>query len=239
MHLNLNCGKEPFSHDEARVAAQYAVDRDSIVKEILGGSGEVIAQPAPKGYLGYNASLQPFPYDPNKAKQLLQQAGLKLPVKIQMISPDSWFPKNVEVVQALAAQMNQAGFDVDLKVMEGGAFTAARRSSSYDAAFMQLGYGVDPDPNVYTGRVIDDYWGSQFDKLPMSKPIFDMIVKARTERDPKSRDKLYQDIEAALHEKGPRVLLYRNVYVWGLLPRVKSMTLWESTYDIFGATIQG
>src|SRR5579859_1632242 len=44
MHLNLNCGKEPFSHDEARMAVQYAVDRDSIVKEILGGSGEVIAQ---------------------------------------------------------------------------------------------------------------------------------------------------------------------------------------------------
>ena len=239
MHLNLNCGKLPFSKDEAREAAQYAVDREALVKDVLGGSGQVISQPAPEGFLGYNPNLKPFPYDPAKSKQLLQQAGLTLPVKIQLISPDSWFPKNVEIVQAIAGQMNQAGFDVDLKVMEGGAFTAARRSSSYDAAFMQLGYGVDPDPNVYSGRIIDEYWGSQFDKLPMSKPIFQMIIAARTERDPKKRDQLYQQIEAALHDKGPRVLLYRNVYIWGLLPRVKNMTFWESTYDIFGASIEG
>jgi peptide/nickel transport system substrate-binding protein len=239
MHLNLNCGKDPFKRDEARMAAMYAVDRDALVKDVLGGSGEVIAQPSPKGYLGYNANLKPYPYDPEKSKQLLQQAGLTLPVPIQLISPDSWFPKNQEIVQAVAAQMNQAGFQVDLKIMEGGAFTAGRRSSGYDAAYMQLGFGVDPDPNVYSGRIIDDYWGSQFDKLPMSKPVFDKIVAARTERDPKKRDQLYQDIEAALYEKGPRVLLYRNVYIWGLLPRVKNMTLWESTYNIFGASIEG
>lgn len=239
MHLNMNCGKAPFAKDEAREAAMWAVDRQSIVKDILGGSGEVIGQPSPKGYPGYNADLKPFTYDPEKSKSLLKQAGLPMPVKVQMISPDSWFPKNVEIAQALAAQMNQAGFEVDLKIMEGGAFTAARRSSSYDLSFMQLGYGVDPDPSVYTGRVIDDYWGSQFDKLPMSKPIFEKIVQARTERDAQKRDKLYQEIEAALHDRGPRVLLYRNVYVWGLLPRVKNMALWESTYNIFGASVEG
>jgi peptide/nickel transport system substrate-binding protein len=237
MHLNLNCGKEPFKHAKAREAAMYAVDRQALVKTILGGAAEVISQPAPEGFLGHNPELKPFPYDPAKARALLQEAGLTPPVKVKLIQPNAWFPKVIEVPQAIAAMMREAGFEVDLQVMEGGAFTEARRSSNYDLAFMQLGYGSDPDASVYTGRILNDYWGTQFEKLPEAKPVLDKIVAARGELDAKKRDKLYQEIEAALYKDGPRVLLYRNVYIWGLLPKVKNMTVWESTYHLRGASL--
>ena len=239
MHLNMNCGKAPLSNAKARLAVQYAVDREAIVKNILGGSGEVIGQVPPKGFLGYNENIKPFPYDPAKAKQLLQEAGFKLPVKVTLIQPNAWFPKVLEVPQAIAAQMNQAGFDVEVKVMEGGAFTEARRGSQYDLAFMQLGYGSDPDTGYLTGRIINDVWGTQYDKVPESKEVFDLIVKARSERDSKQRDQMYQKIEDLLHETGPRALLYRNVYIWATRKKVKDFLAWESTYRIWGTSIEG
>ena len=238
MHLNLNTGKEPFSRAKAREAAMYAVDRDALVKTILGGAAEVISQPAPVGFLGHNPNLKPYAYDPAKSLALLKEAGLTPPVKVTLIQPNAWFPKVIEVPQAIAAMMREAGFDVDVQVMEGGAFTEARRGSKYDLAFMQLGYGSDPDASVYTGRVLNDYWGTQYEKLPEAKPVLDKIVAARGELDAKKRDMLYQEIEAALYKDGPRVLLYRNVYVWGLSPKVKNMTVWESTYHLRGATVQ-
>lgn len=239
MHLNLNTSKEPFKHPKAREAAMYAVDREALVKTILGGAAEVISQPAPQGFLGHNPELKAFPYDPKKSLQLLQEAGLKTPVKVTLIQPNAWFPKVIEVPQAIAAMMREAGFEVELQVMEGGAFTEARRGSKYDLAFMQFGYGSDPDASVYTGRVLNDYWGTQYEKLPEAKPVLDKIVAARGELDAKKRDQLYQEIEAALYKDGPRVILYRNTYIWGIQEKVKNMTVWESTYHLRGATISG
>jgi ABC-type transport system substrate-binding protein len=238
MHLNLNCGKAPFNNAKAREAAMYAMDREALVKTILGGAAEVISQPAPVGFLGHNPNLKPYPYDPAKARQLLQEAGLTPPVKVTLIQPNAWFPKVIEVPQAIAAMMREAGFEVEVQVMEGGAFTEARRGSKYDLAFMQLGYGSDPDASVYTGRILNDYWGTQYEKLPEAKPVLDKIVAARGELDPKKRDQLYQEIEADLYKSGPRVILYRNTYIWGLLPKVKNMTVWESTYHLRGASVE-
>jgi ABC-type transport system substrate-binding protein len=142
------------------------------------------------------------------------------------------------VPQAIAAMMREAGFDVIVQALEGGAFTEARRGSKYDLAFMQLGYGSDPDGAVYTGRVLNDYWGTGYEKLPEAKPVLDKIVAARGELDAKKRDQLYQEIEAALYKNGPRVILYRNTYIWGILPKVKNLTVWESTYEIKGASLE-
>jgi peptide/nickel transport system substrate-binding protein len=238
MHLNLNTGQAPFNNAKAREAVNYAIDREALVKTILGGAAEVISQPAPVGFLGHNPNLKPYAYDPAKSLALLKEAGLTTPVKVTMIQPNAWFPKVIEVPQAIAAMMREAGFEVNLQVLEGGAFTEARRGSKYDLAFMQLGYGTDPDASVYTGRILNDYWGTQYEKLPEAKPVLDKILAARGEMDAKKRDQLYQEVEAALYKDGPRILLYRNTYIWGLLPKVENMTVWESTYRIFGATIK-
>ncbi|MCC6626885.1 MAG: ABC transporter substrate-binding protein [Chloroflexi bacterium] len=238
MHLNLNTQKAPFDNAKAREAVMYAMDREALVKTILGGAAEVISQPAPVGFLGHNPDLKPYPYDPAKSLALLKEAGIQTPVKVTLIQPNAWFPKVIEVPQAIAAMMREAGFDVTVQPLEGGAFTEARRGSKYDLAFMQLGFGSDPDASVYTGRILNDYWGTGYEKLPEAKPVLDKIVAARGELDPKKRNQLYQEIEAALYKSGPRVILYRNTYIWGVLPKVKNLTVWESTYEIKGTSLE-
>jgi peptide/nickel transport system substrate-binding protein len=175
MHLNINCGEPPFDNPEARKAAMYAVDRQVLVDTVLGGAAETAIQPQPEGYMGHNPDLEVFPYDPEKSKQILQAAGFTLPVKIQLIQPNAWFPKVMEVPQAIAAQMGPAGFDVEVVVLEGGAFTAARQGSNYNLAFMQYGSSFDAD-GCYAGRVLDDNWGTKWQTRPESEPVTELLL---------------------------------------------------------------
>ncbi len=233
MHLNINCGEPPFDNKEARRAAMYAVDRQALVDTVLGGAAEVAIQPQPEGYMGHNPNLKVFPYDPAKSKQILQAAGFTLPVKVKLIQPNAWFPKVLEVPQAIAAQMKEAGFDVEVVVLEGGAFTEARKGSKYNLAFMQYGSSFDAD-GCYTGRVLDDNWGTKWQTRPESEPVTKLLLEARTTRDPAKRDKMYQEAEALMYEYGPRVNLYRNFYIWGLKKEIQKFTTWSSTYEIRG-----
>ena len=65
----------PFDKKQVREAANLAVNKEAIVKNVLGGRGIVMAGPFTPAWLGYDPSVKPFAYDPAKAKALLAEAG--------------------------------------------------------------------------------------------------------------------------------------------------------------------
>lgn len=74
--LDVNSSKAPFDDPKVVEALKYAIDREALLKTQAFGHGEVSYQPFPKGYAGYDPnSANLFPYNPEKAKQLLAQAG--------------------------------------------------------------------------------------------------------------------------------------------------------------------
>ena len=71
----LNCAKPPFNDVRVRQAMNYAVDWDAILKSIYGGNAVRLACAfLPSGF-GFDPNLKPYPYDPEKAKALLREAG--------------------------------------------------------------------------------------------------------------------------------------------------------------------
>jgi peptide/nickel transport system substrate-binding protein len=74
LHLGLKCDQPPFNKKLARQAMNYAVDRESLVNKILLGGRPSVAA-ASQGLVGYHPGLKPFVSDPEKAKQMLKEAG--------------------------------------------------------------------------------------------------------------------------------------------------------------------
>jgi len=115
-------GTEPPLNDiRVRQAINYAVNRTGIVKALFRGMGEPAAQLIPEGVVGYNPDLQLWPHDPDKAKQLIDEAradGVPVDKQIRLIGRTAQFPKITETVEVIQNELSQIGLNVKIEMMD-------------------------------------------------------------------------------------------------------------------------
>jgi peptide/nickel transport system substrate-binding protein len=111
-----------FGKIEVRKALNYAINPEPIVKAVGMGFWEVTDQPVSKTAWGYNKTPSPYSYDPNKARKMLADAGYPNGLNYPMIVQNS--PASaVDLMTAVMAQLNDAGFKLTLQVVDPGAFS--------------------------------------------------------------------------------------------------------------------
>ena len=113
--------QDPLLRDlRVRRAVTLAIDRDSIVRQALvGGSRPATAILPPEHWAG-NAQLPPYPYAPEKARALLQQVGVPLPLKL--VYKTSTDAQRVRLATILQAQMRPAGIELEIRSLDWGTF---------------------------------------------------------------------------------------------------------------------
>ena len=102
----------PFEHRAVRQAANYAVDVETIVEETREGFGAGIGQPIPDYFFGYNEDVDPYPYDPDEAERLLDEAGYPDGFETTFTVDQG----NSELAQAVAGYLRDVGIDADVEV---------------------------------------------------------------------------------------------------------------------------
>ncbi len=118
--LDVNTTMAPFDNPAVVEALHYGIDREAIKKTSNFGVGDVNYQPFPKGYVGHNDELDTlYAYDPDKAKQVLADAGLKDGVK-GTFSTSAPPPAAVEQIQA---QLKEIGIDLEIETIPSTQFT--------------------------------------------------------------------------------------------------------------------
>ncbi|HUQ22427.1 MAG TPA: ABC transporter substrate-binding protein, partial [Gaiellaceae bacterium] len=116
-YIGINQAKPPFDKLAVRQALAYAIDKNTVAKAFYGGVGVAANQFLPPALFGNAKTGVPaYTYNPAKAKQLLQSAGLSLPVKVDFWYPTSvsrpYMPDPQRNFQAFQASMEQSGFSV-------------------------------------------------------------------------------------------------------------------------------
>jgi peptide/nickel transport system substrate-binding protein len=125
----------PFNDVRVRQALNYAIDKDQITKSLFPNG---LATPAPcqlgrEGEGDVTPGLKPYPYDLNKAKQLIKAAGAT-GAKVEMDWTSDIYPLDREVGQAVAQELNQAGLKVQLKLLNNTEFQKEVFTTGKDAA---------------------------------------------------------------------------------------------------------
>jgi peptide/nickel transport system substrate-binding protein len=121
MHLQMVESHPPFDNPKVRLAFNHAIDKQGIWKSIIGGLGAIQTAPWPSNMLGFNDQLQPFAYDPDKAKQLLSEAGVtKLAIKYG--GPSGRYLNDKLVSEAIITQLGKVGVQADPDIREFGSF---------------------------------------------------------------------------------------------------------------------
>lgn len=111
----------PLDDIRVRQAINMAVDREGITSSLFGESAEVAAQLVPSGIVGFNDDLEPAPYDPEAARELLDEAeadGVDLSPQIRLISRTALFPRVEETLQVIQQDLSDLGLNVEIELMD-------------------------------------------------------------------------------------------------------------------------
>lgn len=131
-----------------RQALVYAIDRQQLVDQLLKGNGEVMDGFVSSASPYYDSSIEPLPYDPEKAKALLEEAGWdgSQTLRFYVWSGDTTF---VNGAQILAAQWAAVGINVEITTLDLASLMSVAGSTDYDIMAVQYTYApVDPYPDV-------------------------------------------------------------------------------------------
>lgn len=119
-YLGFNLEDAQLAKPEVRRAIAHAIDRKKILQEVLvGGSRTAEAILPPEHWAGH-AALAPYEYDPARARTLLQQAGIALPLKL--VYKTSTDAQRVRLATVMQAQMREAGIQLEIRSLDWGTF---------------------------------------------------------------------------------------------------------------------
>ncbi|MEL7623412.1 MAG: ABC transporter substrate-binding protein [Clostridiales bacterium] len=212
-YLTFNQQIKPFDDVRVRKALQMAMDRQGLVDALNGGRGTPRYGIFPPGVMGYNPNLPEIPYDVEKAKALLAEAGY--PDGFEMtIAHDSSSTSALPRVELLASLLEDIGLKVTIDSMDSATWFATRAEGKLPAytSSWSADYN-DPDNFIYTffapGNTVKRSFN--FNNPALSK----RIVDARAIVDPAAREKEYQALEiAVIQEEAAWIPLYSVQHVF-------------------------
>lgn len=205
-------------HDKrVRQALNYAIDKDSLVKNVLFGKGRTLSgQLLRREQIGFNPAVKDYPFDPAKARALLAEAGHANGVEILFKFPSGRYAQDREVSEAVAGMLAKVGVRTKMTVLEPGEFLRQLRQKELQPmAFVGLAPPDDPDFQVSQYRSTWRYSYVKNEKMDV------LIDAGARELDAAKRAATYQELMALMHDEAPVVWLYQGVDSHGLSKRVR------------------
>ena len=206
-YVTINQAVKPFDNPLVRQAVAYGLDRAGVVKSFYAGRGTVADEFMPPQVVGYSKTVKKYTYDPEKAKQLLRQAGLTLPVEVEFWYPTDvsrpYMPDPARNFQAFAASLDKSGFKVIPKSAPWRPDYVSRVQAGTAGALNLIGWTGDfGDPDNFIGtffRTKQGQWGFNNPKL------FALLNKALIETNLTKRAALYRQANNMIMEFLPGV----------------------------------
>lgn len=227
---------EPFDKLEVRQAIAHAVNWQALIDPFYGKYGQLAGSFQPPAILGSNPDIQPYEYDPDRAMELLAQAGLP-----DGFETDFWyipvvrgyFPDSKAIAEAIAADLARVGIRVNLMTEDWGAYLEHRNEGAFP--MWMLGWGSDNgDPDNYLGWHFSHPVGEpKAEDCYGNDRVAELLVEGRVVADPDERELIYQEAEQLIHEDVARIPVVWASTPWVLRNEVRGYTpvVFRSWYD--------
>lgn len=235
-----NNSKPQFQDKLVRQALLYGMDRQKMIDEILQGQGILGSGPILPNSWAYDKDIKTYPYDPQQAAALLDEAGWKdanndgvrekngdrLAFSIVTNTDD---PLRARIAQQLTDDWKKIGVEADVQLMPASSLVQqALRPRDFDAVlFGVTQLPADPDPYAlwHSTQTPDKSEAGQNYSGWENAEADDLLQQARRTADPAQRAELYRQFQLLFMQDVPAAILYYPVYSYGIDQRLHGVQL--------------
>jgi dipeptide transport system substrate-binding protein len=209
--LAFNTTKAPTDNVKVRQALAMAINKPAIIEAIFKGTGTVAKNILPPGVWSADKDLKDYDYDPEKAKALLQQAGVKPGTEIALWAMPVQRPYNPNarrMAEMIQSDWAKVGIKANIVSYEWGEYLKRVRSGEHQAALMGWTTATG-DPDNFFGPLYSctsAQGGSNSSKW-CYQPFEKLITEARAEPDQGKRTALYLQAQQMMHDQMPAVMI--------------------------------
>ncbi len=218
--IAFNMNRPAFQDVRVRRALNYAVDKNAIIKAVWNGYASPLLSPiSPK--TPDASKFEPYTYDPEQAKRMLAEAGWTMgpnnvlqkegkPFRVTFLASDGWFPKDVEVVEAVQGYLKAIGVDATIVKLEPAVYRPRILAQAANKDFDLAIYGFNPSngDSVYHLEALFESTYIQNLGSYANKQVDAWIAEADRTLNKNARRQLSEQIQRQIWRDAPYIWLY-------------------------------
>jgi peptide/nickel transport system substrate-binding protein len=218
MFLAMSPKFKPWDNKLLRQAVAHAIDRDTIIATLLQGQATRLDGPIGPGQYGYNDNLKPkYTYNPEKARELVKQAGFPNGVDVELSTPVGRYTLDKQITEAMVPMLNAVGIRAKLQTPEWATLWSNVQAGK--VSFYYMGRGSVVDPSVAFAEQFET-GGSP--RIGYSNPKLDeLLLQERQTFDPNKRKKVLSEAMSLITEEAPAHFLWRHQMLYGVAKNIE------------------
>jgi peptide/nickel transport system substrate-binding protein len=237
---------EPFRNKKVRKAISHAINTKAIVENIYEGLAVDASHPLPPNVMGHNPDLEPYPHDPEKAEQLLAEAGYEDGFSFElatMTNPRPYFASPVQTAETVRSNLEAIGLEVTINEQSWEPYLTYTQEGKHDACFLGwISDNGDPDnfysPLLHPGVAVEDVpegqdWVSR-DMEGMNTgnraawantDFMELVDEGKKNYNEDEREEIYLEASAITHDEAPWVFMTHTEEIRGVHERVSGFVV--------------
>lgn len=236
-YLAMNTDKEPFDDKRVRKAMNYAVNREAIIEAVYGSAGQVAKNPLPPTMWGYNDDIEPYPYDPERAIELLAEAGYP-----DGFTTDVWAmpvarpynPNARRIAEIIEQDFAAVGVESEIVSYDWGTYLDRVDAGDHQTGMLGwTGDNGDPDNFLFVLLSIPAANAGGNIAFWRNEEFNDLIVEAKQTFDQDRRAELYMQAQEIFHEEAPWVTLAHSVVTVPVGSNVRNFVIYPTGKRVF------
>ncbi|GAC1521685.1 MAG: ABC transporter substrate-binding protein [Chloroflexota bacterium] len=205
--IGITTDVKPLNDVRVRQALNYAVDRKALSRSLFKGVGAPMNSYLPPPVWSYDKSLKGYPYNPNKAKQLLKAAGYPNGFSVELLgytNPRGYNSAGGQLAVAVQQYLKAIGVQANITTMDFGAFLTKTRSGTYRGLYMTGWSGDNGDPDDFLYELFSSEQIPVGNTAHLRDAHLDAVLNhARQTSKKATRIKLYRQAQAILNHDAP------------------------------------
>lgn len=237
-YLALNTEKKPYDNKLVRQAMNYAINKEEIIEGVYGEAGQPAKNPIPPGMWSYNDDIDAYPYDPEKAKELMAEAGYPDGFETELWAMPVARPYNPnarKIAEIMQAQLADVNVEAEIVSYEWGTYLDKTDNGEHQAAM--LGWtGDNGDPDNFLWVLLSAPAAVKpAGNIAMWKDeeFTDLCREAKETADQAKRAELYRDAQEVFHEEAPWVPIAHSVVTIPAKDYVQNFTIYPTGKRVF------